>query len=117
MPVMKRVGHELSAFIVRSIFALMYVGGLFLFLMGLILTSQAWWGLVHHRAGFWAISVTTLEIVVLAAAFGSILIISHLQNKGSNQRPSWREKREAGRRGTSQPQVKNASYSLESQEN
>lgn len=82
--------HNLSALVLRCVFVVLYLGGALLLLSGLILTAQAWWTLVHRHGALLAISSTTAEIFVLAAAFFSILIIPHLENSGSKQKVSRR---------------------------
>lgn len=90
MPALERFRNKLSGLILRCIFVALYLGGALLLLSGLILTAQAWWKLIHRHAGLWAISATTVEIFVLAAAFFAILIIPHQETKGSDQRTLWR---------------------------
>lgn len=92
---MEQIRRRLSALDSWPLFRLLYAASVLLLFSGLVLTSQAWWDLVHQGAGLLAIGVTTVEAIVLAATLISILIIPHVQKRNSSQEPSQRGKREA----------------------
>lgn len=82
---LQRAGRSLSASIPKSIFLLLYLGGSALLLLGLTLSVQGCWTLVHQQGSLWLICVTTMEIFVLAAALTAILVIPRIQHQDSDQ--------------------------------
>lgn len=58
--------------------------------IGLVLSSRAWWATIHQHAGFWAVGGKTAEVLVLGVGLLLILIIPVFHHKSVGRSGAWR---------------------------
>lgn len=90
---MEQLRRKLAALILWCAFAALYLGGVFLLIVGLVFAARTWWMLIQHHAGMWQIGTKTAEFLILAIGFVLVLIIPFLQRHAVDRSGLWRAER------------------------
>lgn len=93
MEMMKQLRRKLSALILWCTFVALYLGGVFLLIIGLVFASRTWWTLIQQHAGWWAISTKTAEAFILAVGLVLVLVIPFFQRRAVDRSSPWRAER------------------------
>lgn len=96
---MEQLRRKLAASILWCSFLVLYLGGVFLLVIGLVFASQTWWAVIQRHAGMWEVGTKTAELLVLAIGFCLALIIPILQHHAVGRSSLWRAERRSEIKG------------------
>lgn len=92
---MARLRSKLSALVLWCAFLALYLGEAAMLVIGLILSSRAWWAAIQQHANLWAVAGKAAEVLILGAGLLLILIIPVFHNKSVGRSGAWRTGRRA----------------------